>query len=284
MKHAFILSVHTNFDQIKYLVKSLSFGDVFIHVDKKSESLYEQLNTYYKNSDHVILLNDRINVNWSGFSQVEATIKLLTAVKDCKRKYDYIHFISGQDLLLMNEKELETFIRDNGFKEFIEVENIGNYWWRLKCFSFFRENPKNRTLFYRGLDILLRFIQLPFVRRNNLKKYTLYKGSQWFSITDDCLNYILDTVFHTDYVENFKHCACPDEHFFQIILMNSQFKDRVSRYNGRYIQFDGVNTSPKVLTGNDYEHFMNGQYMFARKFDMKVDEKVILRVLNHLEE
>lgn len=35
LKHAFILSVHTNFSQIKVLIKTLLFGDVFIHVDKK---------------------------------------------------------------------------------------------------------------------------------------------------------------------------------------------------------------------------------------------------------
>lgn len=47
LKHAFILSVHTNFNQIKMLVETLLFGDVFIHVDKKQEKLYKQLKEYY---------------------------------------------------------------------------------------------------------------------------------------------------------------------------------------------------------------------------------------------
>ena len=37
LNHAFILSAHTNFEQIKLLLSTLHFGDVFIHVDKKSE-------------------------------------------------------------------------------------------------------------------------------------------------------------------------------------------------------------------------------------------------------
>ena len=43
LNHAFILSAHTNFEQIKLLLSTLHFGDVFIHVDKKSEELYQKL-------------------------------------------------------------------------------------------------------------------------------------------------------------------------------------------------------------------------------------------------
>ena len=77
LKHAFILSVHTNFSQIKVLIKTLLFGDVFIHVDKKQQTLFEQLKEYYSTYENVYVIENRITVNWSGLSQVKATLNLL---------------------------------------------------------------------------------------------------------------------------------------------------------------------------------------------------------------
>ena len=280
LNHAFILSVHTNPDQIKLLVKTLLFGDVFIHVDKKQESLFQQLKDYYLKYENVHVIENRISVNWSGLSQVIATLNLLEAVKTMNKDYDYVHFISGQDLLLMTHQELDMFILKKNKKEFIEVKDIENYKWRLKQFSFFRENPNNRKKLYRLLDILLRLIQMPFVRRNNLQGLNLYKGSSWFSITYPCALYILKKSCH--YINDFKYTACPDEHFFQILVMNSSFRKFVDCSNYRYVIFEGLNTSPKTLTLKDYPRFMNGKYMFARKFDSKIDNKVIKKVFSQL--
>ena len=281
LNHAFILSAHTNFEQIKLLLSTLHFGDVFIHVDKKSEELYQKLKVEYSNAQNIYFVQNRTSVNWSGFSQVDATLKLLKLVKSVNKKYDYIHFISGQDLLLMTEKELNDFLIRNGTdKLYLEVNSIGQYSWRLKLYYFFRENPKNRNITYRILDNIIRLIQRPFIHRSELKGYDLYKGSQWFSITNDCLNYILESINETDFLNKFKFTACPDEHFFQILLMNSKFKDKVMHSNARYIVFEDNKSSPKVLKLEDLKYFMNGQYMFARKFDLNIDEKVINNIIS----
>ena len=280
LKHAFILSVHTNFSQIKVLIKTLLFGDVFIHVDKKQQTLFEQLKEYYSTYENVYVIENRITVNWSGLSQVKATLNLLDAVKSTGKTYDYVHFISGQDLLLMSQHELDSFIQQKNKKEFIEVNDIGNYKWRVKQYSFFRENPKNRNFLFRVIDILIRVIQMPFVHRKNLEGMVLYKGSSWFSITYRCALYVLDKS--RDYLPDFKYTACPDEHFFQILVMNSEFKKDVDCSNHRYIIFDGLNASPKTLTLQDYNHFMNGKYMFARKSDLNKDDKVVNKVVKSI--
>ena len=49
LRHAFIMSVHTNMEQLQVLVTALHFGDVYIHVDKKQEALYQNLKETYKN-------------------------------------------------------------------------------------------------------------------------------------------------------------------------------------------------------------------------------------------
>ena len=62
--------------------------------------------------------------------------------------------------------------------------------------------------------------------------------------------------------------------------MNSKYKDKVLKYNSRYIVFEGLNASPKTLGVEDMEYFMDGQYMFARKFDMNKDGQVISKILD----
>lgn len=281
LRHAFIMSVHTNLEQLQVLVAALHFGDAYIHVDKKQDTLFHDLKELYKDNSHVFLVEDRVSVNWSGFSQVQATIKLFELVESTKRTYDYIHFISGQDLPLMSHTQMDAYIERKGTdKQFVEVNDIGNYKWRLIQYSFFRENPKNRKKLYRFTDMALRFIQMPFIRRKNFKGFELYKGSSWFSITNECMKYILSYIRENDYCSKFEYTACPDEHFFQILLMNSKYEDKVLKYNSRYIVFEGLNASPKTLGVEDMEHFMNGQYMFARKFDMNKDRQVISGVLN----
>lgn len=283
LKHAFIISAHKSPEQLKLLISSLQFGDVFIHIDKKNDLLYSELKSFYSQSDNIYFVSNRIKVNWSGFSQVKATLELLKLIDSTSNRYDYIHFISGQDLLLMKQDQLDQYLLKNGLdKQYVDVENIGSYKWRLTTYSFFRENQKNRNICYRIIDNCLRLIQKPIIRRNNFKNYDLYKGASWFSITYDCMKYILTTIENTDYINRFKYTACPDEHFFQILLMNSKYKNKVMKYNGRYVVFEGLQASPKLLDHDDYDKFMNGQYMFARKFDLNEDPKVINKVLLYL--
>lgn len=285
LKHAFLLSVHTNLEQLKLLINTLDYGDIFIHVDKKSDSLFEELKTLYQNDERISLVLNRKFVNWSGFSQVEATLELFDLVKKSGHTYDYIHFISGQDLPLMNHETMDAYIVSTGnHKQFLEVNDIGSYKWRLNCYSLFRENPKNRKLFYRILDNGFRMIQKPFIHRKNFNGFELYKGSQWFSMTYDCMEYVLDYVRKNDYINRFKYTACSDEHFFQILLMNSKFREDVLCKNSRYIVFEGYNASPKTLTLEDYPEFMNGKYMFARKFDTDISGEVIAEVIKHIQE
>ena len=281
LRHAFIMSVHTNLEQLQILVTALQFGDVYIHVDKKQDTLFQQLKEIYKNNSNVFLVEDRVSVNWSGFSQVQATIKLFELVESTKRTYDYIHFISGQDLPLMSHAQMDDYIESKGIdQQFVEVNDIDSYKWRLTQYSFFRENPNNRKKLYRLTDIALRLIQMPFVRRKNFEGFELYKGSSWFSITYECMKYILSYIRDNDYCSKFRYTACPDEHFFQVLLMNSKYKDKVLKYNSRYIVFEGLNASPKTLGVEDMDYFMNGQYMFARKFDMNKDRQVISKILD----
>ena len=80
-------SCHKNAEQINQLIQALSHPDIdlYIHVDRKSR-IIQQINIFKSN---VIILPDeeRVDVRWGTFSQVEATLNLLK--HSYKKKYDY---------------------------------------------------------------------------------------------------------------------------------------------------------------------------------------------------
>lgn len=278
MEHAFIIVAHKNFNQIKLLIDSLKFGDVYLHVDIKNESLYNLVEEYYRKSNNVFIIKDRMNINWSGLSQVLTTLKIMKIIGKKNKKYDYIHLISGQDMLVVNKEGLDDFLLSYG-KDciFMDYKDIGMYRWRVKRFSFFRENPNNRKIMYKMADRFLRLLQLFLPERKNLKGYNLFMGSSWFSITNECLEYINNNAGNL--LSDFNKTSSPDEHFFQILILNSELKHKVINNNGRYVRFKKYHSSPDILTKEDYSVITNGNYIFARKFDIEVDEEIIYKLL-----
>lgn len=280
MKLAYLIQAHKNFKQIQNLIYALldDTTDIYIHIDNKSEILYSELKREFKNMNNIYILSD-VSVIWSGFSQVEATLKLMEAVKKTNKVYDYISLISGQDFPIKSNEFIKRYLAENYGKEFIEFEDIGERSWRLKCYNFFRENKNNRNLYMRLLDNLIRHPQKLIVKRNNFINMNLYFGSQWFTITYDCMLYILNYLEKNPlFKKEFNFSACPDEHFFQIIILNSKFRDKVVNDNLRYIDWSRGENSPEVLTTNDFLSLKGSKKLIARKFDLEIDKSIFDKI------
>lgn len=278
MKLAYIIQTHTGEKQLISLINQLSDidTDIFLHIDKKNDELYNNVHKEYLNSTNVYFVEDRESVNWSAFSMVRATLKLMNMVKDTGKEYDYMSFISGQDYPIKSNEYIKKFLTEHKGKEFMEFWGIGKYFWRLKCYNFFREKRNNRKLYMRILDNIIRYPQKLVIRRHNLKNMNLYSGSAWTTLTYDCLLYILDYLEKNPrFIDEFKFTSCSDEHFFQMIVMNSPFKDNVVNNNLRYTDWTGGGSSPKILTTQDYDKLINNDKLYARKFNFDKDKKIV---------
>ena len=276
MRHAFLILAHKNYEQLVKFIDQLSFGEIFIHVDRKNEPLYERLKLLQKTRGGLHVLEKRERVNWSGLSIVKAELRLLQAA-NAYGDFDYFHMMSGQDLLLVNEDGFNKWFAKMPGAQYMDVKEAGSLAWRLQVYSFFRENPKNRTVPFRLADGLLRLVQVPFVRRKAFKGQLIWMGSTWFSITQDAVRWILKVTEEKQLERVYERTACPDEHYFQMILMNSPFQAALVHDTGRYIKW-GSTASPKILTMTNYLDFMRSGCVIARKFDSTVDESVIEKV------
>ncbi|MBD7916453.1 N-acetylglucosaminyltransferase [Clostridium sp. Sa3CUN1] len=269
MKMAVIIQCHKNSDIINRIIDFFDDDfDLYIHVDKKS-NIISGINI----KKNVFILEERKNVMWGRFSQVEATIELFKSIKN--KNYKYIHFLSGEDYPVKSLDYIKEFFNNND-KEYIEYEKLptqnlsknGKDRYLVYYPQFIIARPKQ--IFKRLLRIIYReFVLKVKIFQRNLKNIPeLYYGSSWFSITGDCMEYILDYINKNEEVYNFfKNSIYPDEMFFQTIIMNSKFKNNIVNNNLRYLDWRGNKESPKNLEHIDIEKAINSSNIFARKIN-----------------
>ena len=280
MKLAYIIQAHKGFKQLKLLINILSKeSDIYIHIDLKSQELYQQLRTYFQPRTNIFIISERVSVNWSGFSQIEATLNLLKKTKN--KNYDYISFLSGQDLPIKPYSEIISFLEKKPTQEFIHIaKDYKNYRWRLLRYSPWNENPNIRKFPLNKINSISIKLQTLFNTKNPFfKDKDIYMGSSWFTLTNNAVEYILSNI-NNKLIEGYKKTTCSDEHFIQTLLMNSEFKARVVGENLTYIDWSEGTSNPKTLTIDDFKKLKNSSKLFARKFDLDIDSEIFYHFNN----
>ena len=143
---------------------------------------------------------------------------------------------------------------------------------------------------------------------------TPYGGSQWWTLTHDCIGYVLEYVHaHKAFVRFYRTTHAPDEGFFQTIVMNSEFATRAANYdtyqawrkeaepwrpvsleaesarklpdslfNLRYVdwseEFSGKREAPAILDEQDFDALRASDCLFARKFDPRRSAVLLDRI------
>jgi hypothetical protein len=145
-------------------------------------------------------------------------------------------------------------------------------------------------------------------RRYPLPELPPYGGSQWWSLTDGCVRFVLDYVAaHPEVARFYRYTECPDELFFQTIVMNSRFAEKAANheryqawsarppeektdatrlpepsFNYRYIDWSAGYGSkrgyPAILDDRDFEALRDSSCLFARKFDPERSAKLLVRI------
>lgn len=282
MKNVYLMQVHKDIDQICRLIKALNDGEnlIVIHVDKKNDKLFTELNNLYESDKNIRIIENRVNVIWGGLSQVKATINMIESIVEDGNEYEYISFISGQDYPIKSIENINKILTQNKGKNFIEYKDIGSFKSRIKKYHFFADFQDKKAIPIRVLNKLAKIVQKNNLYRMNLRNMKLYKGSSWFTITYECLCYIYNyiNIQNKEYLNEFKFTVCSDEHFFQIILLNSCFKESIVNNNLRYIKWQKGKCNPEILTIKDYDDIKNYDGIFARKFDINQDSEILNKI------
>ena len=288
-RHAYLILAHRNFSQLKKLAELLDDerNDIFIHVDSKAEfNPADWIGTCSHSA--LAFIEPRIRVNWGGVSIMRAELALLKAAVSAGC-YDYYHLLSGMDLPIKDQDTIHTFFDTHGGSEFICCSPALNpeFEYRVRYTPF----PElERLKLFHKINRFCRKIQKKL--DINFHPGTDYRyGSNWFSITDSLARYTVskeDEILHI-----FGLTILCDEIFLQTIVADSQFMDRIYRLhepdhmqtgNMRMIDWSHEKDAkhPWTFRTADMDRLMASQMLWARKFDERVDNKIIDMVCHRL--
>jgi hypothetical protein len=284
---AYILTIHKNPDQVNKFIKQIVVddnADVFIHIDKKS---YDNLFFKIVKHPNVKVLKESIDVKWGDITQVDATNLLLEEVISTGVKYDFVCFRSGQDLLVKNG--FKGFLMENKEKIFMNAYSVNknephaafvNVSWPISSRRLYL-NPFHPIRLFRRLIQVCYGVGLNlFPNPYNLPdSYSIYNGSNWFCLPLKVAKYINRFLKENEwYYKAFENSLCPDEFFFQTLIMNSEFKTDVIDNNLMYIKFGETlkgRNNPVTLGMEHIDIIKESNKFFARKFDENTDVLVI---------
>lgn len=279
MKHAYMILAHNEWEILKILVSCLDDerNDIYVHFDKKVKEVPEL--DCKKAGLHI--LEDRVAVYWGDLSVVEAEYKLLEAAHK-NGPYAYYHLLSGVDLPLKSQDYIHRFFEENKGKEFIGytlTEITPEVVRKVQRWHLFPEDFKNQKIWKQILRALwIRVQEVAGYKRNRTVDFK--KGSQWFSITEGFVEYVLE---HKAWVmETFSHTFCSDELVVQTLCWMSPYRQNI--YN---TTDDGKGCMRAIgwkdgqlhdWEMKDYKELKESDALFARKFnsrDMKFIDKIL---------
>jgi hypothetical protein len=296
MKLVIIVQCHKLTDALEYSIGKLKNRiDVFviIHVDKKS--ILDEFR--HLESPNVILLPFRELVNWGSFGQIRSTLNAFEWLQHQYIEFDYVSLISGDDVLLRPVEVFLKFLDNNRGTEFIGVEKNGGHFYDPTDRVFYKY-PKfffSKEMNFRKKISLLLFkfsVLLGFHRNRRFSDLpTPYKGSSWFTVTNEAMMYILDFLeANKNYEVSFLNSFCADEVFFQTLLMNSPHKHSINLIDCsdiddneaslRYIDWQSGPDYPKILDVDDLKYAKGKLLFFARKVSSNVSLSDLHKVLD----
>ncbi|MGN1167494.1 MAG: beta-1,6-N-acetylglucosaminyltransferase [Lachnospiraceae bacterium] len=290
MQHAFLIIAHNNWRQLKKLIQLLDAEnhDIYIHIDKKSRDFREKefLNI---TKESKISIFQEYEVFWGGFSQVQ--VELFLFEKAHALQYDYYHLISGADLPLKCNRDIDLFFEKNNGMEYVlfdedKLKNDPEITRRAKYYHFLqnyrrRYSKKWKNNFFSFLERVLLVIQIVLhVNRVKDLEWTIKYGSNWVSITNNLVTEILKQK--AKIIRVFSCTNCADELFVQTVAYNCGFRDKIyspedgMSGNVRFIDWiRGQNGNPYTFRGTDEKLLQENRNLFARKFSETVDSDII---------
>jgi len=271
MRIAHLLLIHEYNAQLERLIQKLSHpeADIYIHVDLKKN--IEDFAALKKHS-RVYLVLKRVKVYWGSFTIVQATINGFAAILSSGKEYGYINLLSGQDYPVQSINNIHKFLGDNPGKAFMEYYLVNEVWTeaitRITRYHLANYTFAGRYTVEKWLNKIMPERKLPY-------GLTAVGRSQWFTIASEFARYILDYIkSHPRIVKFFKLSWAPDELFFQTILHNSEYRDRMVNDNLRYIDWSEGKASPKTLTAEDLPKIIASNKLYARKLNAKIDGEI----------
>jgi hypothetical protein len=271
---------------------------VYAHIDAKSDQ-----RTFENASKRAAIqfVPAPIKVNWGGFSQVAATVKLLEHAQTHGR-HDYYIFLSGRDYPLLPHRSLLALLEQNptrSYMNFYALAEGTDFVGKIRNYCYYDLYALLPTRFLRrAANRIVREISARLPDRRFVRNMQAYRGSTSWCLTEQIVGHLLAFIhdpLNASYINFFRSVSCCDEIFFQTIVLNSPYANTLHLYDqdGRrppgemrnenkaylhYVDWNPQRENPAVLDESDFDAlYASGKY-FARKFDSAKSARLLDRI------
>lgn len=284
MRICYLILAHNNFKHLSRLIEALDDSEnntFYIHIDKKAKE------EFIATQENIHIIPTHIDINWGGYTMIEATLALMEYGIQNMPDADYFILISGVDYPIRSKSFLIDQLNEG--KEYIDIAPVPVPYKPTERYEYYYFDYNRRNLkHYNPLFLIEVFLKKLRIKRK--APFKIYAGTQWFALTNKCVQYILWTVKEDKrYSHFFKHTLVPDEAFFQTIIGNSPFAEQ-TKSSLTYTDWE-VDNPPATIKESHVEFLkthieFNDEYghrfpYFARKFDDSSD-KVLKKIQDEL--
>lgn len=288
-KQAILITAYKNYNHLEEIIAFFDENfEIYIHIDKKSKISKDELSLLL-NNEIVKLVSQKYKVNWGSFNHLKSILYLSNeALKNNHNKY--FHLISGHDYPTKSIEEFDYFIK-NAEKDHLDCFDMPFAGWginggydRLEYYNFF-------DLFNWKIDFQKKIIkkllkwqkQIGFKRRISKDIPKMYGGSTWWSLSRISLEYVIEfSKNNPSFFKRLRYTFCPEEFYFQTVLINSKLKSKIVNSNLRYIDWSNRNgNNPSILDESDFHEIEVSKSFFARRFEYPVSMKLLQKIKNN---
>lgn len=269
MNHCLLITVYHDVESLNRIIRHTpdKWG-VYVHIDKKSAIQPSEVESRMC----VRGVFKTFSIYWGGIEHLKAFLFLINKAVTSRDKYDYFHLISGQDFYATSPGDFDIVLGNEGvnYMGIFPLPNL-NWGWEygLAIFKYRTLSSKGdiRKLPWRYLNSLLKYIQIIFHCCRQLPDFPLYGGPVYCSLTFEFVNWCLKSPVLDNLLSRLCNSTCAEEVFFQTLIMNSPFSDKVSKDKSlRYVDWNS-NPRPKYLDISDFSKIVESQSLFCRKID-----------------
>lgn len=258
--------------------------DIFIHIDKDCVLTNKELSDV-KKMPGVVDVYQKYHVNWGGFNILRTEMFMLEKAME-KSDFKYVHMLSGNDYPI---KPLSYFLNffNNAIHEYISCMHMPNPRTDDNTFIRFQNYYFPDFFVVKKDDDVAKLWNIGKklakfgIRRKIPDQFPhLYDGSQWFSLSRQCIDNLLQyTAKHPSFYQHMRFGFAPEEIYINTFVMNSIPQEKIGNDNLRYIRWPFQNAQhPKTLTENDFIDLAFTDAMFARKINMETSAKLIEKI------
>jgi len=268
LKVAYCLLVHTNPKQGARLIKRIYSRDDFfyVHVFTKKGAPFHEWEQIGDFGENMVLVQSKYGPSRGRFGLVAATLDAMNRFAGCS--YDYFVNLSGQSYPLKSAAEIKNQLGTNlAYMRYDELpyvdwgvqgglDRIHNYWFRL--------GDRN--------------IRIPRIHKRLPHNLRPYGSSQWFCLPRRFIDFILAFISDEPRIlDFFRRSRIPEEIFFSTIIMNSKLSGQVINDDKCYVRWSPKpnRSHPLILETKDFNELKVSSDLFARKFDIEVDENIL---------